>query len=177
MSVNQVAQRQPFHQQLVPPRRYSVDGKSFAPEYPASYHWHAVVGVYSHWSLEHYSSGADGNTSQLCATGRNLGSQYERYTQDPYTPASRTTVAAYESGTSFANKRLGWRAEACSSSFMYVCAIPTHSYVFNCKPPPPPSPPPSPPATTGCKLRTGIRLMPAIDAPGAQQRSDCIAWS
>ncbi len=98
-------------------RRYSPDGTIFAPEYPATYYIYSTMMAYAHWALDHYTSGADADTTKLCATGRTYGSQYERYTWDPYTDASRKNPAAYETGAGFISKRLGWRAEACSSSY------------------------------------------------------------
>jgi hypothetical protein len=193
-------------------RRHSVDGKAFVPEYPTTINYASdgALGTWSHWSLDHYSSGADADTAKLCATGachghagarsilharapqrpacrqaadsspspacgarractgRNLGSQYARYTWDPATASSRANAAAYETAATFANRRMGWRAEACSTSIYYVCALPSSAAVFNCRPPPPNPPPPSPspppplppppspappPPATGCEPR------------------------
>jgi hypothetical protein len=92
--------------------RRSPHSPIFVPEYPAT-----GGGVYAHWALDHFTSGADADATKLCATGKTLGSQYEKYTWDPYTDASRKNAAAYETAATFASRRLGWRAEACSSSY------------------------------------------------------------
>jgi hypothetical protein len=101
---------------------------------------------YGHWAVQHMAAFTKNSSAVGDCAVANASAAYDRFAGDSTNSSHWLLPAHYQTnGSLTGDRKYGWAAQPCSSTFAYICQTPASA--FPCYPPPtPPPPPPLPPS-------------------------------